>query len=102
MLDLSEIHIWLRRVIVYHSTCPHSRGKVAEVVELAGNAVDNQRIAGGRIAAVNCDGLQPAGSATRRPAWIVEADSVVAAPRIDYEVVFVGKLERLKVVDKYF
>src|SRR5439155_4431329 len=97
MFDAREKHIRLRRVVVDDSAGANGGGEVAEVVELPGDPVDDEGVAGRRVAAVDGDGAgQPDGVGR---VVVVQVDRVAAGQAVDDQVGLITELNRLEVID---
>ena len=53
VLDAGEVHVWLRRVVIEDRARARGAGNQAQVVQLPGHAVDDQRIADRWVAGID-------------------------------------------------
>ena len=100
VLDAGEKDLRLWRVVVDDAARAHRGRLIAEIVEHSRDAIDDQRIAGGRVLAIDSDILQPAGRSPRGRRLVIQIDLITPCERIDDQMVLIRELVRLLIIDR--
>ncbi len=97
VFDPGEVHLGLWPAVIHDVARPDGRGIVTQVVQRSRNAVDDQRVAGRGIAAVDGNRAGEAGRVDR--VIVVEIDGVAPRHSVDNHAGLVVELIGLLVID---